>query len=58
MHPFDPQLELRHRCKVYKFGARWHWKCYETRCRGGSFHTLETAFLRAEQHCDYQGQED
>lgn len=55
---FNPRTEIRHRCKVYRFGASWHWKCYEPRCRGGKAGSLTAAFERALEHCEHQGEED
>jgi hypothetical protein len=58
LRPFDPRAELRHRCRVYRFGARWHWKCREPQCqRGGTLHTQEDAMNRAMCHCLHQGAE-
>lgn len=56
--PFNPRAEIRHRCKVYRFGASWHWKCYEARCRGGKAGSLTAAYGRALEHCEHQGEED
>lgn len=56
--PFNPRTEIRHRCKVYRFGASWHWKCCEVRCRGGKAGSLTAAYGRALEHCEAQGEED
>ena len=55
---FDPVTELRHRCRVYPFGIRWHWKCNDYGCRrGGPARTQQDAINRAERHAEHQGQE-
>jgi hypothetical protein len=54
--------ELSSRATVYRFGARWHWKCGATRneqglCLGGPAHTQEDAYAKAfdhitDEHCE------
>lgn len=56
---FDPKLDIRHRCRVYKLGVLWLWKCNDFGCkRGGRARMQLAAINRAMKHTTHQGQED
>jgi len=47
---------FRHRCRVYKFGALWFWKCRNPFCEwGGRYREWGSAFKAANSHARTAG---
>lgn len=53
-HATKPEPYQSAKASVYRFGARWHWKCGDKavpgRCMGGPKRTQEEAQVAADEH--------